>query len=145
MPDLNDLINDLKAVPEKVQAGIDQAMNEDGHEIAEINREQLESGLNYDGDFLGNYAESTKKIRRKKGLQTDHIDLKFTGKFHREIKVEPAGKNTFELTSTDPKWENKLHTQKRFEKAIGIMSNSEDRVTEVVTSNIEAKLDEILT
>ena len=79
---------------------------------ADLNREQLRKGKNADGLPISkqivragatDYSVGYKKQRQRKGLQTSHIDAKFTGKYHRLIKTRKKGVGVFEVESTDPK------------------------------------------
>jgi hypothetical protein len=140
MDTVEDLIQQLKDLPETVQRGVDKAVIDDQYEIAEINREQLLSGIDAEGNPLGEYRESTKAARRRRGLQTDYIDLKFTGKFQRSFEIDKKG-DDYSLTAKDPKWEDKL--MQRWPDAIGIQKENEDRVTEIIKENIEFETDKI--
>jgi len=65
-----------------------QSVEKFGAEIAELNREQLLKGKRADSqDIKPDYAEGYKKVRKRKGLQVGHVDLKFTGKYHKSYKV----------------------------------------------------------
>jgi hypothetical protein len=134
MQTVEDLINDLRMLPETVQRAVDKALIDDQFEIAEINREQLLSGFDAEGNPLGEYRESTKVARRRRGLQTEHIDLRFTGKFQKSFEIDKRGED-YSLTAKDPKWEDKL--MQRWPDAIGIQKENEDQVTKVITDNIE--------
>jgi hypothetical protein len=142
MQTVEDLINELRLLPETVQGAVDKALIDDQFEIAEINREQLLSGFDAEGNPLGQYAEMTKAIRRRRGLQTDHIDLRFTGKFQKSFEINKVGED-YSLTARDPKWEDKL--MQRWPDAIGIQTENEDQVTKVITDNIEFTTDQLFT
>lgn len=139
MPNIEDLLNDLKAIPELIQDGVDRAMLGDTVDIVQINKDQLLSGIDAAGKELGQYAPSTKKIRQRKGLQTDFIDLSFTGRSQDSLTINKLSDSKFEMTS-EPQWD-----QKRFPDAIGIEKSNEDKVTEIIVVNIEANLNELLT
>ena len=66
----------------------------------ELNREQLEKGLNAKGEQIGEYGGFYVDEREKKGLQTDYVDLKVTGKFHNSIYVKKEGEDV-EIFSDD--------------------------------------------
>jgi hypothetical protein len=51
---------------------------------------------------LGQYSESYKKIKKKKGQRTDHVTLRDTGKFQNLFKVK-AKKDEAEIYSSDKK------------------------------------------
>ncbi len=138
MPKIEDLIEDLSSLKETIQDAVDRAIIGDSFDIAEINREQLLSGFDSAGNALGEYAESTKRIRQKRGLQIDHIDLKFTGYSQAGLGTSKLDDNKYQLT-TNPRWD-----EKRFPEAIGIQEANEDKVTDIIVINIEAVLDQKL-
>jgi len=140
MSSVEELIEQLKQLPETVERAVDKAIIDDSFEIEEINRQQLLSGFDAEGNPLGEYKESTKRIRRSRGLQTDFIDLRFTGKFQKSLTTEKSGDDYY-LTATDPKWEDKL-TQ-RWPDAVGIQEANEDKVTKVIVENIEFETDKM--
>ena len=110
----------------------------DGVDIADINREQLSKGLDVNDKSFGDYAESTKIIRKKKGLQTAFIDLDFTGRSTKSITTKKKSDTNYTLEA-NPQWD-----QKRFPDAIGISKEGEKEVTEIIVENIEADLNQKL-
>ena len=66
----------------------------------ELNREQLEKGLNAKGEQIGEYGGFYKDTRFNQGLQTDFVDLKVTGKFHKSIYAKKEGEDV-EIFSDD--------------------------------------------
>jgi len=136
MPTIEQLIENLKDIKSIVQDGVDRAIIGDEFDIVGLNKEQLLSGIDANSQPLGSYAESTKKIRQRRGLQTDFIDLSFTGKSQDSIRTNKISDNSFEI-SAEPRWD-----QKRFPDAIGITEENEKEVTEIVILNVEAVLNE---
>jgi hypothetical protein len=139
MPTIEELITNLEELKATIQDGVDRAMVGDSFDIAEINREQLLSGLDANVEELGQYAERTKAIRSKRGLQTEFIDLSFTGGSQKGLEVKKIDDKNFEL-STNPRWD-----EDRFPDAIGIQEKNEDKVTNIVIENIEAVLNQKFT
>jgi hypothetical protein len=79
-------------------------------EILEFNRAQLLKGRRSDDTEIWNlyfdssrtsYGEMWGEHRLDHGLQVEHYDLKFTGKFHASIFVENININSFSVTSRD--------------------------------------------
>lgn len=57
-----------------------------------LQKEQLYvGGVDSEGKSLGQYAESTKKKKRKKGLPVDHVTLYDTGDFYSTIETVVEG------------------------------------------------------
>lgn len=74
----------------------------DGELTDYITKEQLRKlGQDGKGDPLGNYSISYANYRKSLGLQTDHVDLRLTGKFHSSIRIE-AQKRQFKVVSNVP-------------------------------------------
>lgn len=136
MPNIEDLINDLTELPDTVQDGVDRAIIGDSVDITDVNREQMAKGLDINDKPFGDYAESTKAIRKRKGLQTAFIDLNFTGKSSKSLTTKKQSDSNFTIEA-NPRWD-----QKRFPDAIGISKEGENDVTDIIVENIEALLDQ---
>jgi hypothetical protein len=134
MPTIEDLYRDIKGLKATLEDAVERGIIGDGFDIAEINREQLNSGLDANGERLGSYTETTKKIRQKRGLQTEFIDLNFTGHSQKTITTEKNG-SSYALTA-NPRWD-----EDRFKDAIGISEDNEQKVTDIIILNIESELD----
>jgi hypothetical protein len=96
------LANNLKKINTDIL--VKQVVEQIDEEIILLNAEnQLdERGVDNEGSSLGQYSESYKKIKRKKGQRTDHVTLRDTGKFKNLFKVK-AKKEEAEIYSTDKK------------------------------------------
>ena len=112
-------------------------------EAPQENREQLEQGLNADGQPISKqkiragattYAPSYAKLRRRKGLQTDHIDAKFTGKYHKSIEAKKKSVNSYELKATDPKADQ---VEDNLGNLIGLNALGIDGLEEKLKVNLE--------
>ena len=66
----------------------------------ELNREQLEKGLNAKGEQIGEYGGFYREQRATDGYQVDYVDLKVTGKFHKSIYAKKEGEDV-EMFSDD--------------------------------------------
>jgi hypothetical protein len=105
---LDAFISKLEGLEVKAKVVVDKTIKE---EAPDANREQLEQGVNADGEPITKqkiragattYSKGYAKQRKRKGLQTAHIDAKFTGKYHNSIKAKKKGKD-YELKATDSK------------------------------------------
>lgn len=104
-------------------------IRETADELKRLNQEQLKVGIDAIGEPLynlkydhANYVFSYAQRRAKRGLQIDHYDLKFTGKFWESIRVD-VNSEKFELVSDDPKAGDILEM---FARPIGLTRNSKD-------------------
>lgn len=140
---VEDLIVKLKGLTTFVRVSASNAIDDNKEDILDLNKAQmLVLGVDNEGDQLGIYAPFTVQEREKKGLQTNFIDLRFTGEFQDKMVVEKTDLAKFELTSTDSKWENKLEPQ--FPDALGLTNENEDKLTKDLITQIDKDVDEYL-
>ena len=60
-------------------------------EIIKMQQDQHHAGVNVKGEQMqGGYSSGYTKSRKKKGLQTRFVDLHFSGRFHKGLKVVPV-------------------------------------------------------
>jgi hypothetical protein len=141
MPTIEELISNLEELKSTIQNSVDNTMLNEENGIVDINREQLLSGLDANGQQLGEYKPLSKKIRSEAGLQTDFIDLRFTGATQDSMFVSKLNDSTFELsTRIEENWE-KGKNKGRFD-AIGISESNHQQVTDIIVFNVEAVLNE---
>jgi len=79
-----------------------KTLKAEGPQIIKLMREQHHAGLNRDGEQMqSGYSTGYGKKRKKKGLQTKFVDLHFSGKYHKSLKVVKQ-KDGVDVTSTEP-------------------------------------------
>jgi hypothetical protein len=94
----NSILDNLTRTVEQLQSSINdsiqESINKNKDEIKQLQtQEQLFQGQNSKGvDIKPAYANSTIKIKRRKGLPTDRVTLFDSGDFYRSLEVI-AGKN----------------------------------------------------
>lgn len=137
MQGVEDLIRKLKGLPEFLRQRSNVAMYELSQGIVDMNKQQLLAGVDSMGDSLGNYSPSTVTIRKAKGLQTDHIDLRFTGEFQGSLNIEKKG-DAFVETARDPKWNELL--EPRWPDALGLTDSNEEKLTEQIIKKLDTDL-----
>ncbi len=142
-----DLIKKLKILPEFIRLSSDLAIIGNDDEIVDLNKAQLlVVGVDSDGKQLGTYSPFTVEKRKQKGLQTDFIDLRFTGDFQDNMVIKKTGRSQFELDSTDPKWSFEiLRNPDAWPHAIGLTDDNENRVTLLLVRVIEKNVNDLLT
>ena len=124
MSDLNDLQIQLKGFPQFLSRVTDEFVNANSVKIVDANRQQMQrDGEDIEGNKLGQYAPSTVKARRAKGLQTNFIDLKFTGEFSKSINQKKVKPLTHQISSNDPVFIDYLLP--RFGQVIGLNEKNE--------------------
>ena len=98
MPVDNSILNDLKKTVEDLQNAINNSIQEsisqNNQVILELQtQEQMYQGIDSKGiDIKPAYADSTIKIKRRKGQPTDRVTLFDSGEFYKSLEVI-AGKN----------------------------------------------------
>lgn len=137
MPNVEELIVKLKGLPAFLQTAGNIAIYKESQDIVDMNKQQLLSGFDADGAPLGEYSPTSIEIRQKKGLQTDHIDLRYSGRFQASFVIERRG-NIFDLEALDPKWIDKL--EPRWPDALGLTKANEDKLTELLSQQISDQL-----
>ena len=140
MESFDSLISKMQDLPDFVKEVCENTIEDNEADILDFNKEQLlVRGVDTEGASLGEYSPYTKQLREAAGLQTDHIDLRFTGEFQDSLKLEKKGELSYDFTATDSKWETELAP--RWPDAIGLDPINEEGVTAVITSNLEFELD----
>lgn len=145
MGTVEELIGKLKELPEFIKQVADNYFNDQEEEILDLNKDQmLIAGVDSEGINLGNYSAITAEIRAKEGLQTEHIDLRFTGDFQDGMDLIPVGPAEVEMTSNDIKWNPGGDVRERFPDAIGLTPISQDILTKELIKTIEFNVDNLL-
>lgn len=100
----------VKEFVEEMPIIVEQIGDELAPGIVTMNQEQLSKGITSEGEMIGDkppynhpgYFEGHKEHREEMGLQTNHIDLKVTGKFYNSLFPEFRGP-LFNVLSNDNK------------------------------------------
>jgi hypothetical protein len=141
---VQELIGKLKGLESFVNDSAAFALKVNSDEILDLNKAQMiVAGVDADGDQLGQYAPFTVEERSKKGLQTEYIDLRFTGEFQDKMELIPTGKTEVEFDSKDPKWDSDI--SKQWPDALGLTSDNEERAGDMIIKVIDVNVDKYLT
>lgn len=145
---VENLIKKLKRLPGFIKDVVDNSIQSNKDEILDLNKSQmLVAGVDSEGRSLGDYSPKSIEERKKRGLQTEHIDLRFTGKFQDGMKLKKVKKGEYEITSTDPKWNGNTLDRSLSEQwpdALGLTENSEEILTKELISDIEFQVNNYL-
>jgi hypothetical protein len=138
-----DKLSHLRAI--NIETLFDDILRENEDAICDLNRDQLyEQGIvdvNKPNQKL-QYAESTKKAKRKAPFnKTDFITLKWTGEFHKALKLI-IFKDKFVIASDNKIWGNYIETQTRFQSALGLAEKSKSEVREIARDEMIKKVRE---
>ena len=85
---LRSLISNFKSFDDTLEEVTDEVMNDN---LIDLVQGQMLDGENGDGQAIGTYAPSTVMARNRRGLQTNYIDLFFTGDFFQGMNVIDSG------------------------------------------------------
>jgi hypothetical protein len=129
---LTKLIKNLEILEQEVKKTFDAFLPNYLGEVTEVQKEQLNEGLNSEGGLLMKtnsnyypYSPSYTAYKRAKGLQTNVVDLKLTGAFQRGIRTYKTGTMKANITSVDSKT-TKLKTE--FNNIFGIAPQMTDKL-----------------
>jgi len=105
---LQDEILKIKNLPKIVEETIRETVQRFDHVLIDFvaNKQMDRKGEDGEHKKLGNYSLGYARIRIKRNLQVEHIDLHFSGKFHASIEVF-AGNDGFTMKS-DVEYDKKL-------------------------------------
>jgi len=96
---LQDLLRKLKSIPTK--EFVAEIVQENKHILEDLNAEQLESGIDSNGNIITpGYSALTKAIKAAKGQPIDRVTAKDTGDYHSAIRVQ-AESNGFKMGNGD--------------------------------------------
>lgn len=140
MQDIGKLIDFLEDLPEILTEGVQRAIDENKDDIVDLNRVQLQIfGVDASGKPLGEYAQLSKKLREERGLQTDFIDLRFTGESQDSMKIKQKDDTSYELVADTINWDTN-----RFDDAIGLVDENEDKLTDIIIKQLEFEIERSL-
>lgn len=107
---------------------VEEAFNETAKDFTDLQREQLFSGINAEGDPIEpEYSPRTVAIKRKKGQPTDRVTLRDTGAFYQGVFIDPR-EDEYVVDSAD---EKSGELQKKYgEDIFGLDEPNQDKYVE---------------
>lgn len=127
--ELEDRIKKLRALAAELNVIMNDVLRANAAFIIQLQVEQHRKGLNAKGSKIGTYAESTKKTRRRKGLQVGFVDLEFTGNYHRSQAIA-YGKDFIELDAPDVLYS--IFLDNHYNDLHGLTEESKERLKEKI-------------
>lgn len=87
---LNTLIRRIERVQSEILPIVRKECEREERTIVDMNRQQMLSGYNANGELMNNGIYSDKHIKKRtaRGLPVDHVYLSFEGDFQKEMFVE---------------------------------------------------------
>ena len=137
---LDKIINKLERIPKSEI--IKKAAAKNRRFAEDLQRDQLKEGVDpKNSPITPLYSENYKRFKKSKGLQTKVVDLKLTGKFHREIFQTDEGVG-YSFESRDEKTP-KLVT--KYGLFFGHTKESVGKYSEKIRPDLGTELKEYLT
>lgn len=125
----------------------DEVLEDNEKEILDMNRSQMydEGVLNVNNPSIKEkYSPSTIKAKRRAPFnKTEHITLKWTGKFHEDLKLI-IFKDKFVIASNNKIWGNYLEPQSRFGSALGLTEKSKKELRETARDEMIKKIKNVI-
>ena len=80
-----DQLDNLENFITNIDQILANAFNANSTTFNKLQKDQLQTGNNSDGKRRKAYSATYKRVRSAKGLQTQNVDLKFTGNMYKKI------------------------------------------------------------
>jgi len=113
----------------------------DQQRIIDMVKAQQHAGVNVEGEQMqGGYSKGYRKRRSKKGLQTGFVDLHFTGKMHKGLKVRPV-KSGVDVRSHEP---YEYYVRANFPKSFGLIEPNAELIASHVANLLAVQMKKFL-
>ena len=121
----------------KLKTFVHKELKKRQDEITGMQKTQHHAGENVEGDKMqSGYSTGYTKRRKKKGVQTSFVDLHFTGKMHKGLKVLPV-KGGVDIRSKEP---YEYYVRGNFPKSFGLTEPNAESLAEKLAVNIKKYL-----
>jgi len=130
-------ISQLKRIGEDLNTMINEAIRQNAKFLIDLNVQQQLKGLDAKGSKIGTYAESTKKSRRRKGLQVSFVDLEDTKNYHHGFAIH-YGKDFVEIAAPDIMYS--LFLDNRYKNLTGLTEESLEVLRKQLRPFLDAEL-----
>jgi hypothetical protein len=109
--------------------------------IVQMIVDQQHEGVGSDGSKMqSGYSTGYSKRRKKKGLQTSFVDLHFTGKMHKGMKVIPV-KDGVDIRSKEP---YEYYVRANFPKGFSLTQEHANTVGNIVANHLAVEMKKFL-
>ncbi len=124
------LIDDLHQI-------INDVLRQNAKFIIELNITQHLKGQNAKAGKIGTYADSTKRSRRRKGLQISFVDLEVTKNYHHGFSIF-YGKDHIDLNS--PETVYSIFLDNRYKDLFGLTPENLEELSNKIRPALEAEI-----
>lgn len=131
--------HNIDKVLDNIDNTIIEAVIDEKESIIDLNVDQIEHGINSDGEILGEYAsDEYASLKKSMGSKAPSgiVDLKLTGEFLEGIYMGRKG-NTGIIDSRDEKTDK---LERKYDNIFGIAPGNIDELGEQVNDNILNKI-----
>lgn len=112
------------------------------NEVVSLQNRQLLKGKDIHGETMQNgYSPAYGKLRRKKGLQTSFVDLKFTGKYQRSKKLVKYSYGVDIRSDAD----YEAHLRANFPDHVGLNVENSEYIAEKMAEELGNEMKKYLT
>ena len=109
--------------------------------IVDMQKDQHHRGVNKMSEQMqGGYSTGYGKRRKKKGLQTSYVDLHFSGKFHKGLKVTPAKGGVDVKSNVD----YEKYLRGNFPGEAGVTKQNAETLAEIVAKKLAVEIKKYL-
>ncbi len=109
--------------------------------IVDMQTGQHHKGVNIHSEQMqGGYSTGYGKRRKKSGLQTSFVDLHFSGKFHKSLKVVPAKGGVDVKSNVD----YEKYLRGNFPGEAGLTATNAEQVAEIVANLLAVQMKKFL-
>lgn len=113
-------------------------------QLLDWNKAQLnDQGVFADGVVTGEYSPAYAKVRAREGLQTDHVDLNFTGALQASMVVKEKGDEGVVISADMVK--NGYDLQNRYPETLGLTADSKNQVKDIIKQVFVVELKKAVT
>lgn len=109
--------------------------------IVKMQQEQHMSGVGADDKTMQTgYSTGYTRTRKKKGLQTRYVDLHFSGKYHRGLKVKPVK----EGLDVESNVEYEQYIRKMFPSMAGLTGKNANEISAILVKKLAPEIKKYL-
>ena len=142
MVEWDTFIKRANGLAEYVQKQSSELLFKRSKEIVELNNKQLMQGKGKSGDIMQRgYSSGYSKLRKKKGLQTSYVDLKFTGKYQDTRKGVKSQKGLNIISDVD----YEKYLRGNFPDHVGLTSDNQELIKELLVPELAVMIKKYLT
>jgi len=133
MVEFETFVKRFEKLPEYLKRKSGELLMKESGKIVELSNDQLQKGLNTEGRIMQRgYSPQYGKKRRKAGLQTSFVDLRFTGQYQDTKKLVKAKDGANIISDVD----YEKYLRGNFPKHVGLTEENADRISELLADEV---------